>query len=239
MKLRLAAAAAVVLVSVPAYAHFHLDSPPADQTQSTQGDPQKAAPCGAGTSATGMVSVVKTGSVLPITITETIMHPGHYRVAIAQTPAELPAEPTVKADSNSPCGSVDIDPAPALPVLADGELVHTQTLVGPQTFNVQLPADFRCDNCTVQVIEFMSNHPLNNPGGCFYHHCATVTISDNAPDAGVTGGGGGDDAGTSTRPTTDARGGCSTSGSLAGGGTALAMVGLALLVARRRSRSVR
>jgi len=231
MILRLAAAAAVVLASVPAYAHFHLDSPPADQAQSTRGDPQKAPPCGESAAATDMVTVVKTGSVLPITITETIPHPGHYRVAIAQTPGQLPAEPDV-TPGDMDCGTVPIDPAPALPVLADGQLVHTTTLVGPQTFNVQLPPDFRCENCTLQVIEFMSEHPLNDPGGCFYHHCARVTISDDAPDAGVAPGG---DAGLANHNPTDAVGGCCATGSsLASNGVAIVIVGLAWLLGRRR-----
>jgi len=59
---------------------------------------------------------------------------------------------------------------------------------------VTLPSNVRCTNCTLQVFQFMSQHALNVPGGCFYHHCATINVV--APDAGVmpvdagtTGGG--------------------------------------------------
>ena len=34
------------------------------------------------------------------------------------------------------------------------------------------------------LIEFMSDHPLNNPGGCFYHHCADISISGGPSDGG-------------------------------------------------------
>jgi hypothetical protein len=56
---------------------------------------------------------------MTVTITETIAHPGHYRVAIAQDEAGLPAEPIVTAGTTQ-CGSAPIDPNPSLPVLADG-----------------------------------------------------------------------------------------------------------------------
>jgi MYXO-CTERM domain-containing protein len=46
-------------------------------------------------------------------------------------------------------------------------------------------AGFTCQNCTLQVFQWMSNHGLNNPGGCFYHHCAAVNIVDSA-DMGAT-----------------------------------------------------
>ena len=39
----------------------------------------------------------------------------------------------------------------------------------------------------------MSNHGLNNPGGCFYHHCATVSV-------GAAGGDGGAPTDASTSP---------------------------------------
>ena len=66
---------------------------------------------------------------------------------------------------------------PVLPVLADNMLAHTTPFSGPQSFQITLPAGMTCASCTLQVIEFMSNHQLNNPGGCFYHHCADIAIT--------------------------------------------------------------
>ena len=223
-----------------ALAHFKLNTPTSMTVQSTNGSPQKSAPCGLSDSPTvadqstktNAVTTVQTGSMLTITFDETIFHPGHYRVALAQTMAQLPADPPVTAGGTA-CGSTTIMQTPALPVLGDGLLVHNTALTGTQTVNVQLPAGMTCTNCVLQVTQFMSNHALNNPGGCFYHHCATVTISNNAPppDAAVAPG---DDAGT-TPPDDPASGCCSThrdagSAGLFGAG----VLGLMLLRRRRR-----
>jgi MYXO-CTERM domain-containing protein len=123
---------------------------------------------------TGAVSVYQSGSMISVTIDETVFHPGHYRVAIAQTPDDLPPEPPV-TPGDSECGSAPIDPAPELPVLADGVLVHDAPFNGEQTFQVQLPDGFTCENCTLQILEFMSSHGAP----CYYHHCATVTVQSD------------------------------------------------------------
>lgn len=163
------------MLAVPsvAHAHFILVSPPANQEQDDLGDPQKVPPCGDNGSAvpTGEVTVLQAGSTVTITIDERIPHPGHYRVAIAQTPGELPPEPPV-TEGDSDCGSTTIMNPAVLPVLADGLFLHDQAFTEAQTIEVQLPADFTCENCTLQVLEFMSSHGAP----CFYHHCATVTI---------------------------------------------------------------
>jgi len=120
----------------------------------------------------------------------------------------LPPEPTVTAGAGFACGSVPIETNPQFPVLADGLFVHTSSFNGvQQTAQVQLPAGMTCPNCVLQVIEFMGDHGLNNPGGCFYHHCSIVNITADGPDAGVAQG---DDAGTTG---SHAHGGCDAGGS--------------------------
>ena len=176
-----------------ANAHFKLDAPASWANQDSEGLPLKSAPCGQsdpGTPAvaTNAVTGLRTGSTVTIKITETIFHPGHYRVALAADQGSLPADPIAHPDVNSPCGTADIMTTPVLPVLADNMLAHTTPFSGPQSFEVTLPAGMTCANCILQVIEFMSDHPLNVPGGCFYHHCAQVAI--NATGTGTTGGGG-------------------------------------------------
>jgi hypothetical protein len=185
--MRRAVLLALLLMPGLASAHFHLDAPPAEYTQTATGDPQKSFPCGPvteGGTATNQVTTVMPGSSFTLTITETVAHPGHYRVAIAPTEAELPPEPAVTPGSTA-CGSVPIDQNPTLPILADGVFVHTSSFGGPQTTQIQLPSGMTCTNCVVQVLEFMSNHAAP----CFYHHCAIVNVSNNAPDAGVDGSG--------------------------------------------------
>jgi hypothetical protein len=172
-----------------AHAHFTLREPACYSEQDSFGSPQKSAPCGqadpgAMAVPTGAVTAYAVGGMLTLTIDETIFHPGHYRIAIANDMASLPADPPVTPGS-TPCGTTVIDPAPALPLLADGIFVHTAPFSGPQTMQIPLPAGFTCDHCVLQVVEFMSDHGLNNPGGCFYHHCATVDVGTGGGDGGV------------------------------------------------------
>lgn len=196
-RMRYRLALALTLLPSLAQAHFHLDAPASEYEQSAQGDPQKIFPCGPadGTGTpTGAVTQAVAGGTLTVTITETIFHPGHYRIALAPTEAELPPEPPVTPGTTA-CGSVPIDAAPALPVLADGVLPHTSKFSGAQTVDIPLPVDATCTGCVVQVLEFMSSHGAP----CFYHHCAVVDVlpaGSTLPDAGQptptdAGGGGG------------------------------------------------
>lgn len=189
----LAAVGAVGFAVESAGAHFHLDAPPATHLQDAQGNPQKDAPCGGGVTPTNMVTAVQSGQTITITIDETIFHPGHYRVAIAQDPGQLPAEPAV-TPGGTDCGSAEIMDPPVFPVLVDGALQHDTAFSGPQSFDVTLPADFTCDGCTLQVLEFMSNHAAP----CFYYHCATVTVQTEPvmTTSATTGGGTTSAAGT-------------------------------------------
>jgi len=161
-----------------AQAHFVLQSPAALTEQNGLGDPQKAPPCGdnGNAVATGIVTSYQAGDVVTITIEETIFHPGHYRVALAMNDiSELPEEPPV-TPNNTDCGTAPIANPPVFPVLADGIFLHDQPFAGPQSFDITLPANVSCTNCTLQIIQFMSNHGLNNPGGCYYHHCANISV---------------------------------------------------------------
>lgn len=222
----IAFAVALVGFSGVASAHFHLNEPAANLEQATNGDPQKTAPCGGSGTATNAVTYYTPGGMLTLKLAETISHPGHYRVAIAQDEGSLPPPPTVTGAS---CGAAAIEANPTLPILADGLFTDITPADGEQTTQIQLPPGFTCTNCVLQVIEFMSNHA--EP--CFYHHCAIVNITDTpAPgDAGVAatpdalddnngnGGGGG-----------EISSGCST-GNATG---LLALVGLLGLRPRRR-----
>ena len=162
-------------------------SPSSTFEQGPLGDPQKAPPCGDnGTAvATGQLTAVQGGDIITITIDETIFHPGHYRIALALDDGIFPEEPPVTPGTTD-CGSAPIDPAPAFPVLADGVFVHTEAFSEPQSIDITIPDGVSCTNCTLQVIQFMSNHGLNDPGGCYYHHCASLSIEPSAAETGAT-----------------------------------------------------
>jgi MYXO-CTERM domain-containing protein len=172
-----------------AEAHFILQSPGDFQTETDNaGDPQKLGPCGGETPTTpsNIVTTYQEGQTITIQVDQTVPHSGHWRVSLGMTgPSSLPAEPAVTTTSTTPCGSAAIENPPVFPVLGDDLLDSTTGGTGEATMQVKLPDGVTCTGCTLQVIEFMSNHPLNNPGGCFYHHCATINIL--AGDAATTG----------------------------------------------------
>lgn len=181
---RLLSIAVCTLLPALADAHFVLVSPDSWRAQDNFGNPQKLGPCGdeGGAAPSGKVTAFSPGQTISITINEVIPHPGHYRVALAVNDrSELPAPPLVTPGGGDPCASAAIQDPPIFPVLADNILPHTQPFSEPQTFTVTLPTDVTCTKCTLQVLEFMSNHGAP----CFYHHCADISIQ-GAPVATAT-----------------------------------------------------
>jgi MYXO-CTERM domain-containing protein len=183
---------ATLLVPRAAHAHFVLEAPACWMSQDSSGFPEKLGPCGdeGGGTATGQVTTFRPGEAITIRINEVVFHPGHYRVALAiHDRSELPKEPDVTPGSKYPCGTAKVETPAIFPVLGDDLLDHTAPFGGPRTMEVILPADVTCTKCTLQVLEFMSEHGLNDPGGCFYHHCADISIQgtpvQGPQDAGV------------------------------------------------------
>ena len=62
------------------------------------------------------------------------------------------------------------------PVLADGLFQHSAKTDQPFETDVALP-NINCKACTLQVMQFMEQHPVNNPGQFSYHHCAVLRIT--------------------------------------------------------------
>jgi hypothetical protein len=174
-----------VMLPVSSQAHFQLLAPASWLVENALGDPQKAAPCG-GTNTdygkpTNAVTDVKGGSMLHIKVKETVFHPGHYRVALAvNSPTELPLDPKAETMTNdkgvvmSVSGAVMNPVAP--PVLADGLFQHSARVDAPWETDVTIP-NITCKACTLQVIQFMEQHAVNNPGQFTYHHCAVLKIT--------------------------------------------------------------
>ena len=192
-RLVLALIAAAAMSSL-ASAHFVLIVPAASKAQNRLGDPQKIGPCGGvsanparGTGAnpgvpSGAITNVKGGTNLPLMVQETIYHPGHYRVALARTEAQLPPDPEVKiveTEKGPRSQSAVIQNPPVAPVLLDGIFAHTERPTAPQTFDTMIPIpNINCPNCVLQVIEFMADHPgIAVDGGHSYHHCAILNIT--------------------------------------------------------------
>jgi hypothetical protein len=183
---RLALVSSILVAVVPAvtHAHFKLLEPASWLIEDDRGDPQKSGPCGGSNTDYGKPSYIVNesvgGSKLHVKVQETIYHPGHYRVALAvSSPAELPLDPkatTTDTDRGPRSVSAEIQNPVQIPVLADGLFVHTAKVETPFETDVTLP-NISCKRCTLQVIQFMEQHGVNNPGMFTYHHCATLQIT--------------------------------------------------------------
>ena len=172
------------MVPTVAHAHFRLLEPTSWLIEGDRGDPQKAGPCG-GTNIdwgtpSNVVSKAVGGSKLHIKLQETVYHPGHYRVALAVNGRnELPLDPeatTENTDRGARSVSAKITNPVQMPVLADGLWVHTAAVTTPWETDVTLP-NINCKKCTLQVVQFMAEHGVNNPGNFTYHHCAELQIT--------------------------------------------------------------
>jgi len=178
--------AALAMMAPYGNAHFRLIEPAQWIEQSTNGDPQKAAPCG-GTSAdpgkpTNAVTRVQGGDKLHIKIMETVYHPGFYRIALAvNSRAELPPDPVAKTEPRaagpwSMSASVEYPPMP--PIIANGLWAHTTKPEKEFETDIEVP-NVNCAKCTLQIIQFMANHALNKDGDYSYHHCVGLNIRAN------------------------------------------------------------
>jgi hypothetical protein len=246
--LALAVAALSTLMPARADAHFILDKAPDGGTmqgepacyseQAADGTPEKSAPCGQDDIGPPPIPVVPTNIVtsftpgadgtttITITTNEVVFHPGHYRIAIASDMNSLAADPAVTAGSSA-CGSAAIETVAAGAVSSDGVLAddvldHTTAFSSPQSYTFKVPASVHCSpQCVLQVIEFMSDHPLNPQGGCFYHHCANISIGSGQAD----GGGEESDAGMSTSGSSSGTSGATGSSASGVSGTAVSGTG--------------
>src|SRR5262245_33858305 len=76
-----------------AHAHIKLLKPASWVVEDVLGNPQKNAPCGpaAGAAAmmTGIVTSYRAGEEISVEWTETIPHPGHFRIALVEDRAQL------------------------------------------------------------------------------------------------------------------------------------------------------
>jgi len=220
---------AVSLLALPraAQAHFTILAPPpaSNSTNGGKGDP----PCGPTDMLSNVVTPVMGGSKLMLKVNETVSHPGFYRVALSiKSRTELPVDNVVKdasgmvllPTSKGMSASAEYQTNPVFPVLADNLFPHTSGSMF--SGEITLP-NVTCDKCTLQVIEFMANHPSNgDKAGFFYHHCADLKITADTskpvfdPTAG-SGAGGGSSGGAAS---TGGAGGASVAGAAGGASVA-------------------
>jgi MYXO-CTERM domain-containing protein len=149
-----------------AEAHIRLDSPTPRYDYTDTGI--KFAPCASG-SATGVVTHLQPGQPLTVMWTETVSHPGFFRISLDTSGND--AFPAISPTPQSPVTA---------PVLADDILPHEAgTAPIARMFTVTLP-NVSCAKCTLQLTQFMSDNPTSG-----YYECADVTLGT---DVGTLGG---------------------------------------------------
>lgn len=221
-------ATALALTPSLASAHIALVSP-SPRTAS-----QKVGPCGAAGSVRGTnVTTLAPGATITVTWKETIDHPGHFRIAFDSDGQDFLRPPdamttTLGADESVVGTGVQV----LVDLIAD---IQGNNPAGGRTYtqDITLP-NIECDNCTLQVIQLMTDKPpytTDDVSNDIYFQCVDLVLTTGAPppptpDAGVPGSDAGD-----TPPGGDGGGGGCSTGSGAG---LLGMV--ALLGLRRRRR---
>jgi MYXO-CTERM domain-containing protein len=177
-------------------AHINLDYPVSNTT-----DQKSPSPCGA-RGAAGTPTTFKPGETIIVKWTETVSHPGHFRIAFDTDGTD---------DLKDPTSFTDIKMPAVAPILADGLHKH-ESGAGNKKWeaSVTLP-NVTCAKCTLQVIQIMTDKPPFGPGGGsdFYYRCADIVLAGS-----VSGGDGG--ASDAISPA-DAQGGSGGAGGGSGG----------------------
>lgn len=234
---------ALLFVPALASAHIHLTYPLA-RTDSQTGD-QKEQHCGVANQQRNpaRVTTLRPGQTITVTWLETIQHPGYFRIAFQPNGATFGIPPgtlgpcvTGNGATVQCAGNCNFPTANQEGPSAGGSIILKDRIPdGQLSTQITLP-DMECDNCTLQFIQVMTDkcpYTEDTLSDDIYFNCADITLSNSAPDAGPSGvdagampdGGGG---GTTTS------GGCASSGGGAGLGSALALLGLAFAICKRR-----
>jgi MYXO-CTERM domain-containing protein len=233
-KVALTLALGLLGLSSTAHAHFVLMSPaPANPADASGG--KGPPPCGPDGTAAKTPTPVQGGHTLHLDLKETTFHPGWYRIAISMSSRQFPADPAVydakgnvldptKPGINS--ASADMQAPAKFPILWVDAWDHTTPAKADFTMDLPIP-NFDCPKCTLQIEEFMNQHPSNvGIGGYFYHHCADISITaDPALPAYVTGGS--TDGGTTDAANPKDAAGDATTGAAGSSGTGAAGTGAA------------
>ncbi|HEY0714008.1 MAG TPA: SCE4755 family polysaccharide monooxygenase-like protein, partial [Polyangia bacterium] len=168
-------------VTSPALAHITMTFP---MPRTQPGNGQKGpAPCG--TLGAARPNTFRPGETITVKWTETIGHPGHFRLAFDDNGMDAFKDPT---------SFTDIQAVPVAPVLADGIFKHTNSPSNAmREFQITFP-NTPCQSCTLQLLQMMTDKPPFGPGGGddFYRQCADIVLA-GAP---VGGGDAGADAAT-------------------------------------------
>jgi MYXO-CTERM domain-containing protein len=190
------AGAALFAASRSADAHIRLLFPTDWLNDDGTGTAQKTGPCGdplgewPALTMTGKVTALKAGDSIMVSWMEMVQHGGWFRIVIAKDrmdPALKDPMVTAGQGTSSPTVTTVKPEGEMVPVggalVWDGLFHHPQGGAGKMwQYKLTVP-NMACDQCVMQVIQFMTPHPPNY----FYHHCADISISAGTGevDAGI------------------------------------------------------
>jgi MYXO-CTERM domain-containing protein len=198
---------ALAALSSSAEAHIRMVFP--NPRHPGMGPPLKEAPCGVeGEKRSKIINTFKPGEKITVKWVEYISHPGHFRIAF------LP-DGDAFADPKS---YTDIMKPEAPPILADGLYAHADGPDGKMyEQEITLPST-PCPNCTLQLIQMMTEKKPYGDGNDVYHECADIVLAG----AASPGDGGTADASQDASSSTGGAGGggSSTGGASGAGGSA-------------------
>jgi MYXO-CTERM domain-containing protein len=246
--------AAAIAAGGVSEAHIALTYPPPRHTE------LKTGPCGVANSMRGdIITVLEPGAAVTVTWDETIQHPGHFRILFDEDGFDFPDYLTID-------GPIPPDELCTPGTVTDG--VHCLAENIPDlpngganySYDITLP-NSPCENCTLQVIQFMTDKFNDGLDNEFYYQCADLLLqggagggsstttgtttssgsgSGSTTSSGSGSGGAGGDEGGGALPGGESGCGCRVAGDNAGTSSAAAAMALGLLaVALRRRRTVR
>src|SRR6476660_2799140 len=131
-----AAGLLLIAAAKPAAAHFTLTKPTSwlkeDPAALGGGGPQKGSPCGPGgiddvkpIPVSGVVTDFHVGETIEVTWTDTVAHPGHFRIALAANRDDL-KNPTIVQDNSCNYDESMVPKTASGNVLADGVLFRSR-----------------------------------------------------------------------------------------------------------------
>jgi len=255
----LALCAASMLWASGALAHIDMDTGAGDHHKSRYGrNSIKNGPCGlVGGERGDNVYTYAPGETITVSVNEFIPHPGYFRIAFDddgdddfEDPATIDPENRACGADETYCGESDYYNNDTV-LMDELEWDRTYPALGVAfEWEVTLP-DVECDNCTLQVIQVMTEQgkapydPAEDNADDLYYQCIDLVLEgstggdgdgaggdgDSAVDGGAGEGAGGDEGSSDD-------GGCSvaTAGSPASSTNAplaALAVGLALFLRRR------
>jgi MYXO-CTERM domain-containing protein len=184
-----------VLLPGAALAHVDLLSPPPRQPGQAGGNQLKLKPCGQTTNRrTTQVTTYAPGQKVEIKLKEYVDHPGYFAVAFDEDGDDSfifprPNMDKVNPDTDDPKTLFPVDGTRVLALRADNDKNCADEAAQTCTMSITIP-NVNCDNCTLQLTQFMYDKVGNGKDDEYYYQCADIKIEGPLAPAGGAGGGG-------------------------------------------------